>query len=178
MTIDKKYQKIAVPEMKKKFGYKNSMAVPKITKVVVNTGIGRFKDEKERKEIIEKSFVLITGQKPVRNASKKSIAGFKLREGVTVGFSATLRKKRMYDFLDKLINITIPRIRDFRGLNPNSIDNRGSLNIGFKEHTVFPETSNDEIRNSFGLGVTVVTKAKHTAAALELFKLLGFPFKH
>lgn len=164
--------------MKKKFGYKNKMAVPKITKVIVSTGIGPVKDDKERKEMIEKSLTLITGQKLKYNAAKKSIASFKSREGMTIGYSCTLRKKRMNDFLNKLINITIPRIRDFRGLNADSIDKHGSMTLGFKEHTVFPETSDDDVRKSFGLAVTVVTSAKSKESALELFKLLGFPFKH
>lgn len=176
-TIKEKYEKKAVLEMKKKFGHKNKMAVPNITKVIVSTGIGPAKDDKERKEMIEKSLTFITGQKLARNAAKKSIAGFKLREGMTIGYSSTLRKKRMHDFLDKLINVTIPRIRDFRGLNPASIDKNGSMTIGFKEHTVFPETSGDDVRKAFGLAVTVVTNAKSKEEALELFKLLGFPFK-
>lgn len=175
--IKEKYEKIAVPEMRKKFGYKNNLAVPKIIKVIVSTGIGSAKDDKEKKEMIEKSFTLITGQKPLHNPAKKSIASFKLRQGMTIGYSVTLRKKRMYDFLDRLINITIPRVRDFRGLNSKSIDSSGNLTIGFKEHTVFPEASTDDIRKAFGLGVTVVTNAKLKEEALELFYLLGFPFK-
>lgn len=163
--------------MKKKLGYKNKLAVPKITKVIISTGTGSKKDDKERLENIKKSLSLITGQKPIENLARKSISTFKLREGMPIGFSATLRKKRMYDFLEKLINITLPRIRDFRGLNEKSIDGQGNLNIGIKEHTVFPETSAEDVRSSFGLGVTVVTNAKNKQEALELLRLTGFPFK-
>ena len=162
--------------MKKKFGYKNNLAVPRIVKVVVSAGTGSIKEE-ERKKNIEKSLTLITGQKPKVNQAKKSIATFKLRKGMPIGYSVTLRGKRMDDFLEKLINVAIPRIRDFRGISPNSIDEAGNLTIGFKEHIVFPEAAGEDVRSAFGLGVTVVTNAKTKEEALELFRLLGFPFK-
>lgn len=165
-----------MPEMKKKFGYKNDLAVPKIIKVVISTGIGSAKDE-ARKESILKSLTLIAGQKPKVNQAKKSIASFKSRQGMPIGYSATLRGKRMRDFLEKLINITIARVRDFRGLSPQLIDQAGNLTIGFKEHIVFPETSNEDVRTAFGLGVTVVTSAKTKQEAEELLRLIGFPFK-
>jgi len=174
--IKEKYTKIAVPEMKKKFGYKNDLAVPKIIKVVVNTGVGRIKDEKQL-ETIEKHLALITGQKPVKRLAKKSIASFKIRQGNLAGYSVTLRGQKMYDFLDRLINIAIPRIGDFRGLDPKAVDDAGNLSIGIKEHTVFPEISEEEIKIIFGLEATIVTTAKTRDEALELFKLLGFPFK-
>ncbi len=178
MLLKEKYKKIAVPEMKNKFGYKNDLAVPRIVKVVVNTGVGSFKEKDEKQfEIIEKQLSLITGQKPAKRNAKKSIASFKVREGTLVGYSATLRGQRMHDFLDRLINIAIPRIGDFRGLNPKAVDEAGNLTIGIKEHTIFPEISEEDIRMIFGFEATIVTTAKKREEALELFKLLGFPFK-
>lgn len=177
MNIKERYNKIAVPEMRKKFGYKNDLAVPRIIKVVVSTGFGFKKDDKEKMANIEKSFSLIAGQKPKVNKAKKSIASFKLRQGMPIGYSATLRHTRMHDFLDKLVNVAIPRVRDFRGLSPDLIDEAGNLTIGFKEHIVFSEAANEDIRSSFGLGVTVVTNVKKREEALDLFKFIGFPFK-
>lgn len=176
MLLKEKYEKIAVPEMKKKFGYKNYLAVPKIIKVVVNTGVGRIKDEKQL-ETIERHLSLITGQKPAKRLAKKSIASFKIREGALVGYSVTLRGQKMHDFLDRMINVAIPRIGDFRGLGPRAVDGAGNLSIGIKEHTIFPEISEEEIKMIFGLEATIVTTAKTREEALELFKLLGFPFK-
>jgi large subunit ribosomal protein L5 len=177
MTLLKeKYKKIAVPEMKKKFGYKNDLAVPKIVKVAINTGVGRVKDEKQI-EAIERQLALIAGQKPSKRLAKKSIASFKIREGALVGYSVTLRGQKMYDFLDRMINVAIPRIGDFRGLNPKAVDEAGNFSIGFKEHTIFPEISEEEIKMIFGLEATIVTTAKTREEALELFRLLGFPFK-
>lgn len=175
-TIREKYKKIVVSEMKKKFGYKNEMAVPKIVKVVVNTGVGSVKDEKIL-ENIESHLALITGQKPVKKSAKKSIASFKIRQGDLAGYSVTLRGQRMYDFLDRLINIAIPRIGDFRGLNPGAVDESGNFTIGVKEHVIFPEISEEDIKTIFGLEATIVTTAKNRDQALELFKLLRFPFK-
>lgn len=176
MNIKEKYKKIVIPEMKKKFGYKNDLAVPKIVKVSVSAGIGSKKDEKEKIAAIEKSLTLLTGQKSKTNQAKKSIAGFKLRTGMPVGFLVTLRGERMYNFLEKMINIALPRMRDFNGLNKNSIDEAGNLTIGFKEHIVFPEAGGDDLRSSFGIGVTVVTNADTQEKCAELLKLIGFPF--
>ena len=148
----------------------------KIIKAVVSTGIGSIKED-TKKENIFKELTLIAGQKPKVNQAKKSIASFKSREGMPIGYSVTLRGQRMYDFLEKLIKITIPRVRDFRGLSPDLIDEAGNLTIGFKEHIVFPEAAGEDVRSAFGLGVTVVTKAKTKEQALELLKLIGFPFK-
>ncbi len=162
--------------MKKKFGYKNNMAVSKIVKVVISTGIGSIKEE-PKKQSIEKSLTLIAGQKPKVNQAKKSIASFKSRQGMPIGYSATLRGQRMFDFLEKLINVTIPRVRDFRGLNLNLIDQAGNMTIGFKEHIVFPEAASEDVRSAFGVGVTIVTSAQTKEEASELLKLIGFPFK-
>lgn len=174
--IKEKYNKEVVPAMKKKSGHKSVFAVPKITKVVIGTGIGKVTDD-ARRQAVEKSITLIAGQKPKANAAKKSIAGFKLREGMPIGFSVTLRGQRMYDFLDKLLNVAIPRTRDFRGLKPELVDEMGNLTIGFKEHIIFPETSNEDIRSVFGIGVTIVSSAKTREEAIEFFKLIGIPFK-
>jgi large subunit ribosomal protein L5 len=149
----------------------------RINKVVVSAGIGSKKDDKEKMESIQKSLSLITGQKPKVNPAKKSIASFKLRKGMPIGYSVTLRSKRMCDFLEKLINISIPRVRDFRGLSPDLIDEAGNMTIGFKEHIIFPEVSKEDIKSAFGLGVTIVTNAKTKEEALELLRLSGFPFK-
>ncbi len=179
MTMQKlkeKYEKTVTPEMIGKLGYKNKFSVPKIVKVVVATGTGSLKDA-NKKESIEKAMNLIAGQKTAKNRAKKSIASFKLREGMEIGYSATLRGKRMYDFLEKLISVAIPRVRDFRGLEPDLVDNMGNLSMGFKEHIIFPETSEQDVRDTFGLGVTVVTDAKTKKEALELLKLMGFPIK-
>ena len=175
-NLKTKYQKTVIPEMKKKFGYKNDLACPKILKAVINIGTGKIKDDKQAIEEVIKILSLISGQKPAARESKKAIAGFKTRIGMVIGYKVTLRGKRMYDFLDKFINVTLPRIRDFRGLNPKSIE-RGSLTVGFKEHTAFPEIINENIKGIFGLEVSLVSNAKSKDEALELFKLLGLPFK-
>ncbi|MCX6730129.1 MAG: 50S ribosomal protein L5 [Candidatus Portnoybacteria bacterium] len=179
MTLEEKYKKEVVLKMKEKFGYKNDFSVPKIEKVVINVGIGSAvvaKDEKAQ-ESITKDIILITGQKPLVTLAKKAIAAFKVREGMPVGLKVTLRKKRMYDFLFRLINVVLPRTRDFRGLSSKSIDGGGNLNIGIKEHLIFPEISQDDIRRIFGLEITVVTHIKDKEKALELYKLMGFPIK-
>lgn len=179
MTLQEKYKKEVVPQMKQKFGYKNDFSVPKIEKVVVNVGIGSAvvaKDEKVQ-ESITKDIILITGQKPLVTLAKKAISAFKVREGMPVGLKVTLRKKRMYDFLFRLINVVLPRTRDFRGLSSKSIDERGNLNIGIKEHLIFPEISQDDIRRIFGLEITIVADSKNKEKALELYKLMGFPIK-
>ena len=174
--LARQYKEKIIPEMKKKFGYDNDLAVPRIVKVVVSSGTGSIKDE-AKKENIRKSLALITGQKPIENKARKSIASFKTRKGAVIGYSATLRGKRMYDFLERLVKVAIPRVRDFRGIDPKNIDSQGNLNIGFREHIVFPEVSDQDVRESFGLGVTVVTTAKTKEEAIELLKLFGFPFK-
>jgi len=176
--LQEKYQKEVIPAMKEKFGYKNDLAVPRIEGTIVNVGIGSsaLKDEKTQ-EIISKDLTLITGQKPVPTLARKAIAGFKTRKGMVVGLKITLRGKRMFEFLSRLINVALPRTRDFRGLSPKSIDQGGNLTIGIKEHIIFPETSGEDIKRIFGLEVTVVSSAKKRKEALELFKLLGFPIK-
>lgn len=155
---------------------KNIMAAPRITKVVVSSGTGKAKDKK-RNELVANRLTTITGQKTSMNGAKKSIATFKVREGDIVGVSVTLRGDRMYGFLDKLINVAIPRMRDFKGYDVKAIDNMGNLSIGMKEHTVFPETADEELKDIFGLAVTIVTTAKDKKSAEAFFKAIGFPFK-
>ncbi len=183
LRIAEKYKKEVAPALKKKYGYKNIMAVPKITKVVINTGFGRkvtAAGSDERKKInkaICGDLAIICGQAPVLTKAKKSIAGFKLREGMAVGAMVVLRKKMMYDFLERLINIVLPRERDFQGIKVNSIDKQGNLNMSVKEHIIFPEIAPEKTRFIFGLEVTVATTAKDKEQGLELLKSLGFPFK-
>src|SRR3989339_540943 len=175
MNLQEKYKKQIIPEMKKKFGYKNDLAVPRINKVVVNTGIGRFRDNKNAIDEIEKTMAQISGQRPVFTLAKKAIANFKTRLGMKIGLRVTLRDKRMFDFLERLISFALPRTRDFRGLEPTSVDQKGNLTIGIKEHMIFPEISHEEVRTIFGLEVCVSTNARNKEEGLELFRLMGFP---
>lgn len=183
ISLKEKYKKEVIPAMMDKFGYKNVMAVPKIAKVVVNTGFGRIlggKTSNEQKKIrgaILDDLALICGQRPVLTVAKKSIAGFKIREGLAIGAKATLRKKKMYDFLEKLIFVGLPRSRDFRGINFKSIDKEGNLTIAIKEHIIFPEISAEKAKNIFGFEITVVTTAKKEEEGLEMLRLIGFPIK-
>lgn len=161
--------------LKEKFGFKNVMQSPKLVKVVLSVGTGKISDKK-RKEFVAERIGRIAGQKASVRSAKKSIASFKVRQGDAVGLQATLRGARMYDFLEKLVNVALPRTRDFRGLRATSIDDMGNMTIGIKEHNIFPEAAEEDIKDVFGLAVTVVTssrKKEHTKAFLEL---LGFPF--
>ena len=162
--------------MRVKFGYKNIMAVPKINKVVVNVGVGRFREEKQLEEI-QRYLSLITGQKVAARSAKKAIASFKTRLGMTVGYKVTIRGKRMYDFISRLINIALPRTRDFQGVDPKAFDSSGNLTIGLKEHIVFPEMNGEDYRFLFGFEVTVVTTAKKKQEGIKLLRLMGFPIK-
>ncbi|MDD4358712.1 MAG: 50S ribosomal protein L5 [Candidatus Pacebacteria bacterium] len=181
--IKEKYQKEAKSEMIKKFSYSNVMAVPKIEKVVINTGFGRIvsqktNDEKRKfEEYIIKQLEELGGQRPVLTEAKKSIATFKTREGNIIGAKVTLRGKKMYDFLDKLINVVLPRTRDFRGIKLSGIDQNGNLNFGLKEHIAFPEISPEKANYLFGIEITVVTGAKTREEAEELLRLLDFPLR-
>ncbi len=178
MGLKEKYIKEVIPKMKEQFAYKNDLAVPRITKVVVNTGFSPdAKDEKVQKEIM-RDLSLITGQKASPRQAKKAEAGFKIRKGMIIGLAVTLRGRLMYDFLERLINIALPRGRDFRGLSDKNVDRAGNLNIGIKEQIIFPEISAENTRNIFGLEIAVVTTAKNRKEGLALFRLLGFPIKH
>lgn len=169
------YEKKAVPELMKKFGYKNILAVPRLVKIVVNMGIG--KDNKEAKAVTsaQKELSLITGQKPIITLAKKSIAGFNLRKGAICGVSVTLRRKRMYEFFDRLVTVGLPRVRDFQGLSPKSFDLKGNYTLGIKEQIIFPEVDYDVIFKVRGMNVTFATTAKNPEEARELLKLLGLP---
>lgn len=183
MRLLEKYKKEVVPVMMKKFGYKNLMAVPKIEKVIVNTGFGRLvtgKTADEQKKIVEaiaNDLALITGQKPIITKAKTSISGFKTKKGMPLGAKVTLRRKRMYDFLERLIHIALPRSKDFQGIDLKSFDRKGNLTIGIKEHIAFPEVSPEKVKNIFGLEITIVTNSKRKEEGIELLKLMGFPIK-
>lgn len=183
MSLEEKYKTEVIPAMMKKFGKSSPMAVPKIEKVVVNTGYGRLVSGKSSKEIesivksIMEDIALITGQRPIMTRAKKSISGFKLREGIPIGAKVTLRGKMMNDFLTRLINIALPRSRDFQGLDAKFFDKSGNLTIGMKEQITFPEISPEKTRNIFGLEITVVTTAKGREESIELLRLMGFPIK-
>lgn len=177
MRLAEKYKKEIQPRLKEKFGYKNDLMTPRLVKVVVNVGVGRQAKEKEYIEKVADNVARITGQKPILTKAKKSISAFKIREGMTVGVSAVLRGRRMYDFLEKLINITFPRVRDFRGLSEKNIDESGNLSVGLKEQMVFPEIAESDLDNLHGVEVSVATTAKKREEGLELFRLLGFPLR-
>ena len=177
------YKKKAAPALTEKFSYKSPMAVPKLEKVVINTGVGRLmtsKTNSEQEKFMEtiiKDLAAITGQRAMVTKARKSIAGFKLRQGMLTGAKITLRGTRMYDFIGRLIHVSLPRSRDFRGLKLSSVDENGNLTIGVKEHIFFPEISIEQIRQSFGLEITIVTTAKTREEGLELLLQLGFPFE-
>ena len=171
------YQKKIIPNLQKELKIKSVSALPEIKKVVVNIGLGRSLKDEKFLEIVMQDLALITGQKPKTTLAKKSIANFKTRKGMIVGAMVTLRGDRMYNFIDRLINIALPRTRDFRGIDAKSIDKSGNLTIGIKEHIVFPEIKSAEVRNIFSFEITIVTKAKNREEALILYRALGFPIK-
>ncbi len=164
-------------ELKEQFDYTSPMQAPRVEKVVVTTGIGKIQGDKKKVALIADRLAKITGQKPKENAAKMSVAGFKLREGNIIGYQVTLRGARMNDFLDKLINIALPRTRDFRGLDASSIDEMGNYNMGIREHTIFPETSDEDINDVFGLGITIVTTAQTKDEAEALLRGIGMPLR-
>lgn len=163
-------------ELKEKLGLKNIMQAPKIVKVVVNSGVGSFSDKKKVDIVIDR-LAKITGQRPIKRAAKKSIASFKSREGDVVGVQVTLRGEKMWSFLDRLFNVALPRTKDFRGISQSAVDEMGNYTLGVKENTVFPETTDEDLKDVFGFSVTIVTNQKTPASSLEFFKALGFPFK-
>ncbi len=181
--LKEKYRKEVIPAMMKKFGYKNVMVVPKIEKVVVNTGFGRMiinktsDEQKKAYQLIFDDLALICAQRPILTKAKKSISGFKLREGMSIGAKVTLRGRKMNDFLERVIHIALPRFRDFRGIDLKSFDKKGNLTIAIKEHIVFPEVSSEKAKNIFGFEITVVTTAKNKEESIELLRLFGFPIK-
>lgn len=175
--LKKLYYEVIVPEMMKKFGYKNVMQVPRLVKIVVNMGVGQATQDPKLLEMAMKELAKITGQQPVIRRARKSISNFKLRAGMAIGCKVTLRRERMYEFLDRLTNAAIPRIRDFRGLSDKSFDGRGNYTLGIKEHIIFPEINVDEVERIFGMDITIVTTAKTDEEAYELLRLFGMPFR-
>lgn len=176
--LRKKYIEEIRPALKEEFGLKNDLAVPRLEKITVNVGLGKSLEDPKFTETAVDTLVRITGQKPVMTRAKKSISNFKIRQGMAVGAKTTLRNDRMYDFLDKLLNIALPRVRDFRGISKKTVDGQGNMNIGFSEHIVFPEIKSDEVERLHGLEVAMTTTAKDREQGLALFSALGMPFKN
>ncbi len=171
------YQKNIVKELMEKFKYQNVNQVPKISKVVINAGVGRAVQNSKFLDDAVKTIAKVTGQAPIVTKAKKSISGFKIRDGMKIGTSVTLRGEKMYEFLDRLVSISLPRVRDFRGLNPNGFDGHGNYNIGIKEHGVFPEISFEEANPSIGMQINITTTAKKDEEGKALLAGLGFPFR-
>lgn len=171
------YKNEIVDNMSKKFGYKNVMQVPKLDKIVINMGVGEAKDNSKLLETAVKDLEIIAGQKVVLTRAKKSVANFKIREGMAIGCKVTLRGERMYEFADRLINLALPRVRDFRGVNPNAFDGRGNYALGIKEQLIFPEIEYDKVDKVRGMDIIFVTTAKTDEEARELLTQFGMPFK-
>ncbi len=163
--------------LKSDFGYKNVMQAPRVQKIVVSTGVGKVNKDKKRMELVVDRLAAITGQAPAPRGSKKSIANFKSRVGDIVGYQVTLRGSRMQAFLDKLVHVVFPRVKDFRGIKPSSIDEMGNISLGFKEHTVFPETSDEDAKDIFGLAITITTTAKNKKEAEAFLRHIGLPLR-
>jgi len=176
-----KYQQQVVPALKEKFGYTNVMAVPRLEKVVISMGVGKYAtlggEGRSKVEQAEKELTVIAGQKPVRCKARKSVANFKVREGMETGLKVTLRGKRMYEFVDRLITLAIPRVKDFRGLDPKGFDQAGNFNFGFNEQTVFPEVDVETLQFQQGMNITVVTTASNAVEGRELLRQFGMPFR-
>ncbi len=176
--LRKKYREEVVPALMEKFQYKTIMQVPKIEKICINQGIGQATQDKKLVESALKEMTMIAGQKAVPTRAKKSVSNFKLREGMTIGARVTLRQNQMFEFLDRLITVALPRVRDFRGINDKSFDGRGNYSMGLTEQIIFPEIDLDKVNKITGLDITFVTSAPTDAEALELLKLMGLPFKN
>ena len=170
------YQNEISVAMQKKFGYKNVMEIPKLDKIVINMGVGEAKENAKALESAVRDMEIIAGQKPVVTKAKKSVANFKIREGLAIGCKVTLRGEKMYEFADRLINLSLPRVRDFRGVNPNAFDGRGNYALGIKEQLIFPEIEYDKVEKVLGMDIIFVTTAKTDEEGRELLKLFGMPF--
>ena len=177
-TLKQFYETEVVPNLKEKFQYGNLMQVPRLEKIILNVGLGEAINNIKILDSAVEELKMIAGQKPVITKAKKSIAAFKLREGMPIGCKVTLRKKKMYDFFNRLVNVALPRVRDFRGISGKAMDGRGNYTLGIKEHIIFPEIEYDKIDKIKGLNITVVTSAKTDEEGRELLKLLGMPFKN
>lgn len=171
------YTTKVLPALRKEFGIANVMAVPRITKITVNVGVGRMAKDAGAIERVERDLAVLTGQKPSRRLAKQSIASFKLRQGTPVGVAVTLRGKRMWDFLERFITISLPLSKDFRGIDSKNFDREGSLNVGIKEHSIFPEVNVENVKDIFSMQVTITTTAKNREQGIALLTLLGFPLK-
>jgi large subunit ribosomal protein L5 len=171
------YEDVVRPELIKQFGYKNPMEVPTISKIVLNMGVGEATSDTKKVQVAAADLALIAGQKPVVTRSRKAISQFKVRENMPIGAKVTLRKTRMYEFFDRLVTIALPRVRDFRGLNPSSFDGRGNFALGIKEHIIFPEINYDKVDQVWGMDIIVCTTAKSDDEARALLKLMNFPFR-
>ncbi len=171
------YKSRVIPELMKEFGYSNPMAVPKVERIVVSMGVGRALEDKKKLELCQKDLMKITGQMPVVCKAKKSVSNFKLRKGDEIGLKVSIRRDRMYEFMDRFINLAIPRVRDFRGLNPRSFDGRGNYSIGLIEQSVFPEIDLSQIEFQQGMNITFVTTANSDAEARKMLSLFGMPFR-
>lgn len=178
MSLHQTYNTKIVPSLQKQFGYKSIMAVPRVRQVVLNIGAGKSISDAKYLETMEGTLRRITGQQPVKTKAKKSIASFKIRQGMVVGLRVTLRGARMWDFLDKLVNVTLPRVRDFRGLSRKGFDRQGNYSLGLREHIVFPEIGSDEVERLHGVQITVSTTATKPAEGIALLEQLGFPFRN
>lgn len=176
IRLKEKYQKEVAPAMMQKFGYKNVMEIPKIEKVIINMGVGEAVGNPKALDAAVGDLTTIAGQKPVVTRAKKSIAAFKIRQGMAIGTKVTLRGERMYHFLDKLLNVSLPRVRDFRGVSPRAFDGRGNYTLGIKEQLIFPEIEYDKVDKVRGMDIVLVTTAKTDEEARELLKLMGMPF--
>lgn len=174
--LHKHYRAKAIPALRQQFNFPNVMAIPTVEKIVLNVGFGKNIKDNQAQTTAMSTLERITGQHPVTTKAKKSISAFKLREGAVIGTKVTLRGERMWEFLDKLINVTLPRVRDFHGISPKSLGQSGTLTLGFREHIVFPEIRSDEIEHLHGLEVSIVTTAKNKDHAFALLTQLGFPF--
>lgn len=172
-----KYRKTVAPVLRKQFAIANVMAVPRITKITLNVGVGRIHKDDKALERVAKDLAMITGQKPSARLAKQSISSFKVREGVTVGYAVTLRGPRMWDFLDRFMSLALPLSRDFRGIDPKNFDRDGNLNIGIKEHSIFPEVNLENVKDIFSLQVTITTTAANREQGIALLTLMGFPLK-
>jgi large subunit ribosomal protein L5 len=177
-TLKKFYETEVVPQLNEKFQYGNPMQVPRLEKIILNIGLGEAINNIKILDSAAEELKMIAGQKPVITRAKKSIAAFKLREGMPIGCKVTLRKKKMYDFFNKLVNVALPRVRDFRGISGKAMDGRGNYTLGVKEHIIFPEIDYDKIDKIKGLNITVVTTAKTDAEGRELLRLMGMPFRN
>ena len=175
--MKEKYSKEVAPALMEKFGYKSVMQIPKLEKVVINIGMGEAKDNPKAIEAASNDLAAITGQKPIITKAKKSVANFKLREGMNIGVKVTLRADKMYEFVDRLFNVALPRVRDFRGINPNGFDGRGNYSLGIREQLIFPEIDYDKIDKIRGMDINFVTTAKTDEEAREFLSLMGAPFR-